>query len=97
MLCIYITCVYFFIILYFILRRIVLVDDVHDFVDFIIAEVFLAEAGAWDDRGSFLEPLQQVLEEPADACPQPVDSAEVNEQGDKQDDGYIDEDALGGG
>ena len=83
--------------MYFILRRIALVDDVHDFVDFLVAEVFLAEAGAWDERDSFLEPLQQVFEGPADACPQPVDGAEVDEQGDNQDEGCVDEDALGGG
>lgn len=71
-------------------------DDVHNFKDFLVAEIFLAEAGTRDERGGFLEPLPHVMEEPSDACPQPVNGAEVDEQGDEQDEGHVDKDTFGG-
>ena len=76
----------------FVLRRIAFVNDVHDFVDVLFGEVIAVKGRVVDEKGiagveetaqaaTGLQPVPQVFEGPADACPQPVDGAEVDEQG----------------
>ena len=70
----------FFFPFYFILRGITLVDEVHDFVDVLIGEVFFAKAGVISERqmvrgeqtaqnAATFQPVPQVFKKPPDAGP----------------------------
>ncbi len=89
----------FFLSSYLIFGGITLVDEVHDFVDFLVGEVFVPNEWAVDERAvarvgqsaddaATLQPVPCVLEELADAGPEDGGDADVDNCGDEQDDGY---------
>jgi len=95
----------FFFPFYLIFRGIAFVDDVHDFVDVLVGEVFVLNEWAVDERAvarvgqsaddaATFQPMPCVLEEPAEAGPEESGDADVDNCGDEQDDGYPEEDEF---
>ena len=69
-------------------------DDVHDFVDVLVGEVFflnewtvdkraVARVGQSADDAATFQPMPNVLEEPADAGPEEGGDADIDNCGDK--------------
>lgn len=84
----------FFFSLYIILWRIALVDEVYDFVDVLVGEIFVLNEWAVDERAvarvgqsaddaATLQPVPCVLEEPAEAGPEESGDADVDNCGDE--------------
>ena len=80
-------------------------DEVHDFVDVLVGEVFVLNEWTVDERAvamvgqsaddaATFQPVPNILEETAKASPEEGGDADVDNCGDEQDDGYSEEDEF---
>jgi len=72
---------------------ITMMDDIHDFVDVVVGEVFVIMVGG--EVGGALKPAPDVLEKPAEAGPENAEDADVDEHGEDHDDQHAEDNLLG--